>query len=73
MPVAVPWWITVYVVGADAETCGQWNEYPAEAHFVSCLSALGTRKSDGRVGISETELGFLPGNDQRGIGEEKLP
>lgn len=58
---AIPWWITGCAVGADDEMDGQWNKYPAWAHFVRCLSDLGTRKSDGRVGISETDLGFLPG------------
>lgn len=70
---AFPWWILVYAVGADSVVCGQWNKYPATAHFVYCLSVLGTRKSEGRVGISGTEVGFLPGNDRQEIVEEKSP
>lgn len=52
---------------------GQWNRYPAKAHFVRCLSDLGTRKSSGRDSISETELEFVPGNDRRRkIAEEQM-
>lgn len=58
-------------MGADSVVCGQWNKYPAGAHLVHCLSDLGNRKSDGWVGISETEVGFLPENDRQEIFEEK--
>lgn len=52
---------------------GQWNKYPGKAHFVRCLSDLGSRKSNGRDSISETGLGFLPGNDRRGkVAEKKM-
>lgn len=47
----------------------QWNEYPAEAHLVGCLSDLGGRKSERRDSVSETDLGWLPGNDGQEIGE----
>lgn len=50
---------------------GQWNEYPAKAHFVRGLPDLGLRKSDGRDSISEI-LGCLPGNDRQKVRGARL-